>query len=514
MRVGWNFEAEMSEKSELEMTGRPSFLLRRCSILVVFWCSTISLGISMVGFSSCATVFANEYAVSQEEKTGGPQPVHSGKGQPGPDAHGFLSLDQAIEEALRASPELSQIQQRISAAMEQVKQATAAFYPRIVLSEEYNATDNPVFALMNIINQRRLKTSVNFNQPGQQQNYSSRIQGELSLFEGGSRWYDRRAALDIHDSVRSELLAARNFLVSKVTEIYYQWLQALDFIGVAEETLEAAKTDVRLAEARRRAEVALRSEVMRLKAREAEVQGELVSARAGARRLQAGLERLLARSIRPEEIPKEIQTTPFTLSEDIDKKPDVLVTRALDSRPELAAVRSLIQAARKRVRSAEGGLWPKLDTRASYQWDSENLSEGEDSWIFAIRFSWPIFEGGLTLSKIREARIRLKELESRGEQVALDVALEVNQASLALQEAVEKIKVAEERRIYAQEALEEVRQQYRHQVATVDSLLQTEVAWNRAKVAYTSALFEGKIAEALLRQSLGEFANWMEAHNE
>ena len=69
MRVGWNFEAEMSEKSELEMTGRPSFLLRRCSILVVFWCSTISLGISMVGFSSCATVFANEYAVSQEEKT-------------------------------------------------------------------------------------------------------------------------------------------------------------------------------------------------------------------------------------------------------------------------------------------------------------------------------------------------------------------------------------------------------------------------------------------------------------
>jgi outer membrane protein len=493
---------------------RRQVILRcRSFFITSLWCLAVSLGMSMAGCSNCATAFAEEHFLPQKEAVG-LRPAGLRKDQSSTDRHDPLTLDRAIEEALRASPELNQIQQRINAAMEQVRQATAAFYPRIVLSEEYNATDNPVFALMNIINQRRLKSSVNFNHPGEQQNYSSRVQGELSLFEGGSRWYNRKAALDIHDSVRSELLAAQNVLVSKVTEIYYQWLKALDFIGVAEKTSAAAKTDVRLAEARKKAEVALRSEVMRLKAREAEVQGDLVSARAGARRLQAGLERLLARSIRPDEIPGEIQTTPFTPSKDIDEKPDVLVTRALDNRPEMAAVRSLVQAARKRVRSAEGGLWPKLDTRASYQWDSENLSEGEDSWIFAIRFSWPIFEGGLTLSKIREARIRLKELESRGEQVALDVALEVNQASLALQEAVEKIKVAEERRLYAQEALEEIRQQYRHQVATVDSLLQTEVAWNRAEVAYTSALFEGKIAEALLRQSLGEFANWMEAHNE
>jgi len=425
-----------------------------------------------------------------------------------------LSLDRAIEEALKASPELEQIQQRIDAATEQARQATAAFYPRIVLAEEYNATDNPVFALMNTINQRRLETNVNFNHPGQQQNYSSKVRGELTLFEGGRRWYDRKAALDVHDSVQTELLAARNILVAKVTEIYYQWLQALDFIGLAEQTLEAAKTNVRLAEARKNAHMALSSEVMRLKARAAEVHGDLVSARASARRMQAGLERLLVRSIQAEEIPKTIAKTPFTAAEDVDQDPETLIKRALDNRPELAAIRFLIRAARKRVSSAKGDLWPSLGTSAEYQWDSENLSEGADSWLFAVRFTWPVFEGGISLSKIREAQIRLRELESRSEQVSLDVALEVTQASLVLQEAVEKIKVAEERRKWAQKALEEVRQQYNHQVVTVDSLLQTEVSWQRAEVAYTAALFEGKIAEALLRRSLGEFANWMEARNE
>jgi outer membrane protein len=119
----------------------------------------------------------------------------------------------------------------------------------------------------------------------------------------------------------------------------------------------------------------------------------------------------------------------------------------------------------------------------------------------------------MTLSKIREARAHLQEIESRGEQVALDIALEVHQATLALQEAAEKIQVARERMKWAQKALEEVRQLYRNQVVAVDSLLQSEVSWNQAEVSYTSALFDGKIAQALLRKSLGDFATWMEARN-
>ena len=164
-------------------------------------------------------------------------------------------------------------------------------------------TDNPVFALMNIINQRQLEVATDFNHPGQKQNFSSRIQGEWSLFEGGSRWYDRKAADNQKRSVEAELLAVRNRLVATVTETYYRWLQALDFIKVAEAALEAARTDEQLGEARLNAEMALLSEVLRLKTQTAEQHGNLVTAKTSAGRLQAALERLMARPIDSREIP-------------------------------------------------------------------------------------------------------------------------------------------------------------------------------------------------------------------
>jgi outer membrane protein TolC len=420
---------------------------------------------------------------------------------------GPLTVIRAIEEALASSPELEQIERRLDSAGAQVRQAQAVFYPRVAFSEEYNFTDNPVFALMHIINQKRFDPTINFNDPGTEQNFSSRIQGEWQLFEGGSGWYDRQAALNRRRSTEADLLAARNRLVATVTQTYYRWLQAIDFIWVGEKALEAARADERLAEARVQAEIALPSELLRLKTRTAETHSNLVNARISARRLQAAMERLLARPLRRWEIPdpRVVNIEP----EDIQphEEPSELIAIALEQRPELTSVRALILAAQDRIRSAKGKFLPRMGVQSFYQWDSEDLSGGGDSWLVSVQATWALFEGGLSVAKVREAESRLREIQSQGEQIGLDIALQVKQASLGVQEAAEKIKVAAQRRRWAREGLEETRHLYRNQVVTVDSLLQAEVAWNRAEAAYTAALFDGKIAQTVLRQALGEFAD-------
>jgi outer membrane protein len=422
-------------------------------------------------------------------------------------AAGMLTLDNAIREALRSSPELEQINRRIDAASAQIKQADAAFYPRIIVSEEYNDTNNPVYALMNIINERRFQTNIDFNHPGAQQNFGTRIKGELSLFEGGSRWYMHKAAVGERESIRANLEAARNQLVAKVTETYYRWLQALSFIAVAEKGLESARTNERLGEARVRDQIALPSELARLKAQTAEAEGHLLTATTTARRMQAALERLLARRIGPDEVPRGL--TPPQSAAEPENNPEqnqVLVKQALAKRPEMAAVRSLILASRDRVRSARGGLLPKIGANAQYMLDSEDFSDSADSWMIGVVATWPLFEGGASLARISEARAKLKEMEARGKQVALDIALEVQQAVLAVRDASEKIHVADERRKWAGKALDDVRFQYRNQIAGVDALLQSEVAWDQAEASYSAALFESAIAQAVLRQALGDFA--------
>jgi outer membrane protein TolC len=421
---------------------------------------------------------------------------------------GALTVERAIEEALKASPELEQIRERMNAADQQVRQVEAAFYPRLILGEEFNSTTTPMFALMNILNQKRFQPGIDFNDLGRQQNFSTQIRGEWSLFEGGRDWYGRKAAVGRWHAMEGDLMAARNQLVAGVTQTYYRWMQALGFIGVAEKSLESASTNEQLGEARLKAETALPSEVMRLKARTAEARGNLVTARSNARRLQAGLERLIARPIGSAEIPAPGASLESPAEEHILEDSESLVEQALEKRPEMAAVRELINASINRVRSTQGGLLPKLGANADYQWDSETFESSSGSWFVGVQATWPLFEGGITLARIREARFRLKEIEARGDQIALDIALEVHHAALAVNEASEKIKVSRERKKWAKKALEEVRYQYESQVVTVEALLQAEVAWNQAEVAHTAALFEGRIAQTLLRQGLGDFAGW------
>lgn len=426
-------------------------------------------------------------------------------------SHGPLTLERAIDEALAASPNLRQIEQRMEAAAEQVRQAEAAFYPRIVFSEEFSVTDNPVFAFMQSLHQRRLSFAGDFNDPGVHQNVTSRIQGEWSFFEGGGRIHARNAAMALRDKVALDLLAAKNKLVASVVESYFRWLQAISFLEVAERALFSAKADESLGEAKVKAQVALSSELLRLKTRTAEAEANRISARASVQRLKAALERLIARPIKEEEIPSPMEVIGQPPKEGPEANPQALVRVALEQRAELKAVKSLIMAARERVKVAKADVFPKIGAKVWWAWDSEEMKGGGESWLASIQATWPLFQGGVTLSKIREAAYKLKELQENGHQMALDIALEVHQASATVAEARAKLEVASRRKEYAMRALEEVRAQYANDVATVDALLHAELEWTRAEVSYVSALFEEKIAQAALRQALGDLTRWTES---
>ena len=424
----------------------------------------------------------------------------------------LLTLEHAIRQALTASPELEQMRRRVEAAAQQVKQAEAAYYPRLVLSQDFNATDNPVFGMMHIINQRRLEQNTNFNDPGWQHNFGTQLKTDVTLFDAGARSYGRRVALSRRQAQESELQAARNQLTGSVIETYYHWLQAMGFTQVAQRALDQALTNEGLGEARIQAEAALPSELMRLKSRTAQSKGNLVSAQISTRRFQAALERLLTRRIIPDEIPDPNSFAPTLAEQSMDA--NALTDKAIEKRPEIQAVLYLMEAAQNRVQSLESDYWPKVGAFAQYQLDSERVRDFDDSWMFGVQAGWPLFEGGLTRAQVRQAEAQLRELEARGVQLALDIVLEVQQAYLALEETKQKAVVAQERKNWSEKALAETRQQYKKEAVTVEALLQAELDWNQAETSYTSAIFEQRIAQSLLRQAIGDYADWIETNHQ
>jgi outer membrane protein len=423
---------------------------------------------------------------------------------PAPRPLGPLTVDRAIAEALAASPQLAQMESRLAAAAEQVKLAEAGFYPRLVLSNDYTRTDNPVYAMMAVINQRRLTPGINFNDPGAQSNFSTQLQAQWSVFDGGLATYGRQAAIQQARGAEASLAAERNQLVSTVAQVYYQWLQARTFIAVAEQALHSARTNEQLAEARVAAQVSLESDLLRLKAARAEAEGQLLSSQGSASRLQAALERLLVRHIAAEEAPA-MDLNPGQPSFSTTD-PNVLVATALAQRPEIEAAAAMIEASADQVKAARAGYLPSVIVHGNIEWDREDLSGAKDSWLAGVSVPWPLFEGGATQARIRQAKANLAEMRARGEQVALDIALDVHQAAVAAREAQQRVEIARQQLDFARQSHLDVRTQFQNQTATIEGLLQSEVAWQRAEAGYAAAAYEAKVAQAMLRRALGEFA--------
>ncbi len=424
---------------------------------------------------------------------------------PAPRPLGVLTVDRAITEALAASPQLDQMASRVAAAREQVKLAEAAFYPRLVLVNDYTRTDNPVYAFMTIINQRRLDPSTNFNDPGAQSNLSTQLQAQWSVFDGGRSYYNQQAATNQELGAKAALAAERNQLVATVSEVYYQWLQARTFIGVAQQALNSARTNEQLAQVRVETQVSLESDLLRLKAARAEAEGQLLSAQSSASKLQAALERLLVRHIAAQEIPTTDLNPDQPQSAPAD--PNAVVAQALAQRPEIEAAAAMIAAAADQVQAAKGAFLPSVLVHGQLQWDSEDLSNTENSWLVGVSAVWPLFEGGATHAKLRQARANLREMQARGKQMALDIALDVYQAALSAKEAQQRVEIAQRQLDFTRQSHQDVRMQFQNQTATVEGLLQAEVAWQRAEAGYAAATYDAKVAQAMLRRALGQFAS-------
>lgn len=476
---------------------------RRTGSAKGLWSDAIGLvaGIVAVCTAGCQAPQAEVFKTAASLRTAVTQRMEA----PAPGPLGVLTVDRAIAEALAASPQLAQVQSRVAAAAEQVRMAQAAFYPSLVLANEVTRTDNPVYAMMAIINQRRMEPTINFNDPGAQSNLSTQVQAQWSVFDGGRSTYNRQAAARQEIGAKAALAAEQNQLVATVSQVYYQWLQARTFIAVAQQALNSARTNEQLAQARVAAQVSLESDLLRIKAARAEAEGQLLSAQTSAGRLQAALERMLVRHIAAQEVP-EVDLGPDQ-PEIASTDPNALVAQALAQRPEIEAAAALIAAASDQVGAARAGHLPSVLVRGQVQWDGEDLSDREDSWLAGVSVPWPLFEGGATQARLRQARANLREMQARGEQVALDIALDVHQAALTCREAQQRVEIARQQLDFARQSHRDVQTQYQNQTATVEALLQSEVAWQRAEAGYAAAAYDAKVAHAMLRRALGEFAD-------
>jgi outer membrane protein TolC len=181
------------------------------------------------------------------------------------------------------------------------------------------------------------------------------------------------------------------------------------------------------------------------------------------------------------------------------------VERDIRNRPELAAMASLVKAQEAMVRQARSGNYPTADAFGSYQADKgTELDEGSgDSWTTGVRLNYTLFNGRQTAAATDRAKALLAEAREQQHKMELVFNLEMEQATLALHQEDERLKVTAKMVASATESARLARLRFKEGVLLASELIDTENRLTDARVSHAHAAASRTTAIADLRRAVG-----------
>lgn len=438
-----------------------------------------------------------------------------------------LTLDGALDLALERSREVAIAEAEAGAAEARLGQARAGFFPAIRASGTYTRLDEapymdasqfgdifepllvPFLALVEdgILSEETLAGLQSSGggkiYMGDDDIYSVGVSVTQPLFTGGALLSAHGAAT--HGARAGSLNAERveDELRFGVTEMYVGLVQARAARDVMEAATAQARSHLSDVEALYDEGMVVESDVMLARVRTSEA--ELGGARAEhlARIAESALCFILGIDLETEIEPLD----DLTGSSLPDGEAADWTRRALESRPDLAAVSELVGAAENGVSLARAGYLPSVVLVGNYSWDRPNREyepEFYGHWSVTAAVEMNVFDWGLTRNRVKEAKAGLIQAE-RGRNLYEDaVRLEVKQSSLAVNEAVDELDIAERGLAQARESARIVRESFRNGTSTNSDVLDAQTALTTAEMNRIAALGALRVAEARLGLAMGE----------
>lgn len=449
----------------------------------------------------------------------------------------LLSLDEAVQTALRQNPSLDDALAALRRAEALVAEARAIRLPRLDADARLTVTGPiPSFVIT-------LPPLTPGGQPetreitfGRTFSRSLAVTGSYNTDPFGKLRDTRRAALNGVEVARGGLYQVQNELVYAVQNIYLAAMRGRALITVASEAVEAAREQLRVAEAQFRAGTAPEFDVVRASVQVANERQALVSAEAAYRRAVVALGQVLSLdpatpvelvplSLPPEPEAVAIATARQALEPSagaselpLASRPGATaVPRTLESalaeafgrRPEVYRAEWARRVAEARLTQQRKGSLPDLNVAVvfNYQPDLTGFAVETKTWTILANITAPLWDGGLTRSRVRQARAEVDQARAQIDIARDRVVEEVRTAMVDLQEATDRRRAAAANTAQAREALRIARVRYSAGLAASVEVTDAQVALTQARSNEVNAGYDYLAALANLNRSLGRYAD-------
>jgi len=415
-----------------------------------------------------------------------------------PGASFAVTLDECLEAANENNPDLMSAVQRVNAAAAAVDSARAAWYPTLFSSLAYGLTDNPGQAFFMELNQRTASLNNDFNQPDDTENYRGSIGFRMLLLDGGQRGLMNkisRLGMDAHTAM---LDAARNELHYQVSRAYYSVNQAAAFVDVRRETIASLEENLRVAREKYEAGSALKTDVLNLDVQLAEAKENLIRAENGVLLSVAALNTSIgADMVTRENMPALVnnnELTPPPASPEQDQ---------VENRPEYAGAALKASAASLDAIRARRDRLPSLKAFGTMDWDSDELSGFEESYIVGAALEWDLFTGFQRRAAIADTKARELEAMANREALRNQLQLDLVQSHIQTREAWDRLHVVQQSIQSAEEALRITSERYQEGAADITELLTAQVGLTATRSRTTAAFYDYLIARANFDRATG-----------
>jgi outer membrane protein len=414
-----------------------------------------------------------------------------------------LTLEQAIDKALKNNPGLKAADAQIEAADAGVLRTASGFLPKVTASEIFSRTDSPMMALGTKLNQE-IVSPMDFNpsvmnNPGAISNYNTRLAVIQPIFNGGKEYVGRKQATLAKDASIQDRERARQETIYNVVKAYYGVLLAKEYHSVAIQSLETSEANVKLAQARYKAGAVLQSDLLRAKVQLAEVKEMATRSQNGVNLAIAALNFAMGA---PQGTENEISGT--LSAQNGTGEMTALLDEAATKRPDLLSMGLNRKNADSSVTMARTEYLPSLNLMGQVDWNSDRVAGDEaKSWAVMAVLQWNLFDGLVTRSKVKEAVATSSRMKSLEEQTRSAVQLQVRQAYYNLTASLDRIAASASSVQEAEEGLRIVQKRYETGMTTFVDVLGAESSLIRTRTNALQALYDNNIAQAELKLAVG-----------
>jgi outer membrane protein len=414
-----------------------------------------------------------------------------------------LTLDQAIDIALRNNPGLKAADAQVEVADAGVLRSASGFLPKVTVSETWNRTDSPLMALGTKLNQE-IVTSADFdpavmNRPDPISNYNTRLSVMQPVWNGGKEYVGRKQATLAKEASIQDRERARQETVFNVIKAYYGVLLAKEYYKVAVQSLETTSATVKLAEARYKAGAVLQSDLLRATVQLAEVKEMATRSQNSVKLAIAALNFAMG-------VPQgtEHEVSGILSARDLKTGMAAMLDDAASKRPDLMSMELNRRNTEKSVTMARADYLPSLNVMGQMDWNSDKPAGDEaKSWAVMAVLQWNLFDGLVTRSKVKEALATSSRMRSLEEQTRSAVQLQVRQAYYNLTASLDRIAATSSSVQEAEEGLRIVQKRYEVGMTTFVDVLGAENSLIRARTNVLQALYDNNIAQAELKLAVG-----------